>query len=74
MLRIVVPLFALAIGSAPAAAQSGVDLVRQAVEAQGGAAALGAAKTAIIKGEARHWEPGQSFSATGETRFLGDSA
>jgi glyoxylase-like metal-dependent hydrolase (beta-lactamase superfamily II) len=57
----------------PAAAQSGVDLVKQAVAAQGGAAAISAPKTTIIKGEAKHWEPGQSYSPTGEPKFLGDS-
>ena len=57
----------------PASAQSGVDLVKASVEAQGGLAALNAPKTTIIKGEAKHWEPGQSHSATGEPRFLGDS-
>jgi hypothetical protein len=62
MLRILVTAVALAFGTAlaqPAAAQSGVDLVKQAVAAQGGAAALSAAKTTIITGEAKHWEPGQ---------------
>jgi glyoxylase-like metal-dependent hydrolase (beta-lactamase superfamily II) len=76
MLRILVPSFALLFGAAlgqPAAAQSGVDLVKAAVDAQGGAAAIGAAKTTVIKGEAKHWEPGQSYSATGEARFLGDA-
>jgi glyoxylase-like metal-dependent hydrolase (beta-lactamase superfamily II) len=76
MWRIFVPAFALVFGATqmqPAAAQSGVDLVKQAVAAQGGAAALSAAKTTIIKGEAKHWEPGQSYSPTGEARFLGDS-
>ena len=76
MLRIVVPTVALMFGAAfalPAAAQSGVDLVKASVEAQGGVAALNAAKTTIIKGEAKHWEPGQSYSAAGEPRFLGDS-
>ena len=74
MLRILVPTVALVLGAAlPAAAQSGADLVRQAVAAQGGAAAVGAAKTTVIKGEAKHWEPGQSHSPTGEARFLGDS-
>jgi len=76
MLRIVAPAIALAFGAAlaqPAAAQSGVDLVKQAVAAQGGAAAVSAPKTTIIKGEAKHWEPGQSYSPTGEARFLGDS-
>ena len=76
MVRILVPAVALMLGTAlvqPAAAQSGVDLVKQAVAAQGGAAALGAAKTTIIKGEAKHWEPGQSYAPTGEPKFLGDS-
>jgi glyoxylase-like metal-dependent hydrolase (beta-lactamase superfamily II) len=76
MLRIVVPAVALVFGVAlagPASAQSGVDLVKQSVAAQGGAAALMAAKTTVIKGEAKHWEPGQSYSAAGESRFLGDS-
>ena len=77
MLRIVVPTVALMFGAAlasPAAAQSGVDLVKQSVAAQGGVAALSASKSTIIKGEAKHWEPGQSYSATGEPKFLGDSA
>ena len=76
MLRIIVTAVALVFGAAlgePAVAQSGVDLVKQAVTAQGGAAALGAAKTTIIKAEAKHWEPGQSYAAAGETRFLGDA-
>jgi glyoxylase-like metal-dependent hydrolase (beta-lactamase superfamily II) len=76
MWRILVPTAALVFGTAlaqPAAAQSGTDLVRQSVAAQGGAAALNAAKTTIIKGEAKHWEPGQSYSPTGEARFLGDA-
>ena len=60
-------------GYSPAAAQSGVDLVKQSVAAQGGAAAINSAKTTIIKGEAKHWEPGQSYSPTGEAKFLGDS-
>ena len=77
MLRIVVPTVALMFGAAlasTAAAQSGVDLVKQSVAAQGGVAALSASKSTIIKGEAKHWEPGQSYSATGEPKFLGDSA
>ena len=76
MFRILVPTVALVLGAAlasPAAAQSGVDLVKQAVAAQGGAAAIGSAKTTIIKGEAKHWEPGQSYSPTGEAKFLGES-
>jgi glyoxylase-like metal-dependent hydrolase (beta-lactamase superfamily II) len=77
MLRLIVPAAALMLGAAfvqPVAAQSGADLVKQAVEAQGGADALRNYKAAIVKGEAKHWEPGQSKSSTGEARFLGDSA
>src|SRR3982074_218970 len=76
IMRILVATVALVFGAAlaqTATAQSGADLVRQSVAAQGGAAALSSAKTTIIKGEAKHWEPGQSYSPTGEARFLGDS-
>jgi glyoxylase-like metal-dependent hydrolase (beta-lactamase superfamily II) len=76
MLHVFVPTVALMFGAAmaqPAMAQSGVDLVKQAVEAQGGLAAVNAAKTTTLKVEAKHWEPGQSHSPVGETRFLGDS-
>ena len=75
-MRILVAAVALVFGAAlaqTATAQSGADLARQSVAAQGGAAALSSAKTTIIKGEAKHWEPGQSYSPTGEARFLGDS-
>mgnify|MGYP006279393917 CR=1 FL=1 len=77
MFRLIVPVAALMLGSVfvhPAAAQSGADLVKQAVDAQGGADALRALKTITIKGEAKHWEPGQSRAPGGESRFLGDSA
>src|SRR5262247_2961222 len=57
----------------PASAQSPGELVQQAVAAQGGADALRGLKTLVIKGEAKHWEPGQSVRAGGETRFIGDS-
>src|SRR5262245_3183825 len=57
----------------PAPAQSPSELVKQAVAAQGGADALRGLKTLVIKGEAKHWEPGQSIRAGGETRFIGDS-
>jgi glyoxylase-like metal-dependent hydrolase (beta-lactamase superfamily II) len=58
----------------PASAQSGpLDLVKQSIEAQGGAEALRAIKTLVGKGEAKHWEPGQSNSVNGESRFLGDA-
>jgi len=57
----------------PVSAQSPLDLVKQAVEAQGGADALRAIKTLITKSDVKHWEPGQSHSVNGESRFLGDS-
>src|SRR5262249_46803952 len=57
----------------PASAQSPGDLVKQAVDALGGADALRAVKTVVLKGDAKHWEPGQSNSINGESRFLGDS-
>src|SRR5215831_2617455 len=57
----------------PASAQSPTDLVKQAVGALGGADALRAVKTLVTKADAKHWEPGQSNSVNGESRFLGDS-
>src|ERR1700680_1976359 len=58
----------------PASAQtSPADLVKQGVEAMGGADALRGLKTLVQKGDAKHWEPGQSHSVNGEARFLGDS-
>jgi glyoxylase-like metal-dependent hydrolase (beta-lactamase superfamily II) len=64
----------LATGQVPAFAQSSPgDLVKQAVAAEGGADALRALKGLAIKGDAKFWEPGQSFAAGGEPRFLGDA-
>jgi len=65
----------IAFGQAqPVHAQSApLDLVRQGVAAQGGAEALRALKTIVYKFDAKHWEPGQSNSVNGESRFLGDS-
>jgi hypothetical protein len=57
----------------PAQAQQGLDLVKQAVAAQGGAQALRDLKTIAVKAQAQHWEPGQSYVPGGESRFLGDS-
>lgn len=76
MLRALMPAVALLFGAGlvqPAAAQSGADLVKQAVAAQGGADALRALKTLTFKGAAKHWEPGQSLVPAGEPRFIGDS-
>jgi hypothetical protein len=55
----------------PASAQvsSPVDLVKEAVEAQGGVEALRALKRIAIKGEVRHWEPEESFVAGGPPVF-----
>jgi glyoxylase-like metal-dependent hydrolase (beta-lactamase superfamily II) len=55
----------------PIAGQSGADLVRQAVEAQGGPDALRRLTGLTAKGSARFFEPGQSRAAGGEARFLG---
>jgi glyoxylase-like metal-dependent hydrolase (beta-lactamase superfamily II) len=55
-----------------APAQAGGDLVKQAVAAEGGAE-LRALKGLAIKGDAKFWEPGQSFLAGAEPRFLGDA-
>jgi hypothetical protein len=60
-------------GLAPAQAQQGIDLVKQAVAAQGGAEALRSLKAIDIKARGQHWEPGQSYAPGGEARFLGDS-
>src|SRR3989475_8473042 len=56
----------------PALAQGGNDLVKQAVAAEGGDA-LRQLKSLSIKGDAKFWEPGQSFLAGSEPRFLGDA-
>jgi hypothetical protein len=60
-------------GLTPAQAQQGIDLVKQAVAAQGGAEALRNLKTVGITAKGQHWEPGQSYAPGGESRFLGDS-
>jgi len=68
---------ALLVSTAPvqfASAKDGpIDLVKAAVAAEGGADALKALKGLYLKGTAKHWEPGQSFKAGGEPRFLGDT-
>src|ERR1700741_5282338 len=55
------------------AQESPGDLVKAGIAAEGGADALKALKGISIKGEAKHWEPGQSYKADGEPRFLGDT-
>src|ERR1700687_193122 len=56
----------------PALAQGGSDLVKQPAAAEGGAELRGL-KGLAIKGDAKFWEPGQSFAPGGEPRFLGDA-
>src|SRR6202171_5991289 len=57
----------------PAFAQGSADsLVKQAIAAQGGTELRGL-KSLAIKGDAKFWEPGQSFAPGGEPRFLGDA-
>src|SRR5437667_12149438 len=56
----------------PALAQGGSDLVKQAVAAEGGDE-LRQLKGLALKGDAQVWEPGQSFLAGSEPRFLGDA-
>ncbi len=68
---------ALLVSTAPvqfaSAKEAPIDLVKAAVAAEGGADALKALKGLYLKGTAKHWEPGQSFKAGGEPRFLGDT-
>ena len=49
------------------------NLISQAVEAQGGAAALRGLTGLTANGDARFWEPGQSQAAGGEARELGSA-
>lgn len=49
------------------------NLVKQAVAAEGGADTLRGVKGLAIKGDAKFWEPGQSFAPDGDPRFLGDA-
>jgi len=52
---------------------NGSDLIQQAVAAQGGPGALRGLQSLGIEGNASFWEPGQSFVAGGDPRFLGDA-
>jgi hypothetical protein len=49
------------------------DLVSRAVQAEGGAEALGAIKTMSMKGTMKQWEPEQSHVPSGEMRFANES-
>jgi len=74
-LSISAALLLLAVGqSGPAQAQSPRELVNQAIAAEGGLDALRGLKALAIKADAMHWEPGQSKTADGEPRMLGNTA
>src|SRR5438034_3118290 len=62
----------LAMSQQPASAQESGELVKQADAAEGGDE-LRQLKGLAIKGDAKFWEPGQSFLAGSEPRFLGDA-
>jgi len=64
-LAISLPQAALAQGNAG-------NLIKQAVAAQGGAELRGL-KSLAIKGDAKFWEPGQSYAPGGEPRYLGEA-
>jgi len=72
-------LFALAVVAAtgwatPACAQqSGMEFVRQAIDAAGGEQALRALKTLRVTGNVRYWEPDQSILANGPSLQTGSS-
>ena len=53
--------------------QRSQHLVNRAVDAMGGAAALGTVKTLALSGTSRQWEPEQSFAAGGIPRFANES-
>jgi hypothetical protein len=63
------------VGVPSARAQTGyMDLVSMAVAAQGGEQAMRGLNSLVIQGDAKHWEPEESFMVGGTPRFLGDSA
>jgi glyoxylase-like metal-dependent hydrolase (beta-lactamase superfamily II) len=72
-LSIAIWLLAMSHGQPSFAQGSAGDLVKQAIAAEGGAAALRGLSGLAVKGDAKFWEPGQSFAAGGEARFLGDA-
>jgi len=60
-------------GACASMQQRGLDLVTRAVQASGGAVALGGVKTISEKGTVKQWEPEQSAVAGGEMRFSNES-
>ena len=69
----VVLIVSIVVGACASMQSGGRDLVAKAVQAQGGADALGAVKTVSYKATVRQWEPEQSQAAGGEMRMAGDS-
>ncbi|HEY7869158.1 MAG TPA: MBL fold metallo-hydrolase [Methylomirabilota bacterium] len=69
----VVLIVSIVVGACASMQTGGRDLVAKAVQAQGGADALGAVKTVSYKATVRQWEPEQSQAAGGEMRLAGDS-
>jgi hypothetical protein len=60
--------------SHPAGAQtSPLDLIKQAVQAEGGAEVLGNLKRIAIAADVQHWEPEQSYVADGPARLVATS-
>jgi hypothetical protein len=50
-----------------------LDLIKQAVQAEGGADALRNLKRVAIEADVKHWEPEQSYLPGGEPRLIGSS-
>lgn len=73
LLLVALTLGVTATQAAWAQAPAPIDLVRQAVEAQGGVDALRNLKRLSIKGEVRHWEPEESYAAGGQPVFTDHS-
>jgi glyoxylase-like metal-dependent hydrolase (beta-lactamase superfamily II) len=65
--------FLLTVVSCASTQQQSRSHVDRAVQALGGADALGSVKTAATKGTVRQWEPEQSMAAGGEMRLACDS-
>jgi len=66
-------LLSLFIAACATSPQRNQDLVNRAVDAMGGADALGGVKTLSVKATSRQWEPEQSVNASGEMRFANES-
>jgi glyoxylase-like metal-dependent hydrolase (beta-lactamase superfamily II) len=70
---VVLLVVSLVVAACATTSQRGQDLVARAVQAMGGADALGGVKTVAVKGTVRQWEPEQSVMAGGEMRLANDA-